>query len=180
MWPEQSMFTSCTVLRCHDSGFRNISNISCKMWFQVVKTVGLREVWFFGLQYTDSKGYVTWLKLNKKVRDSKHKHPFFRSLHADTKTWGWRLEHETCVWVFLLQVTQQDVKKENPLQFKFRAKFFPEDVSEELIQEITQKLFFLQVRRPCAKVWAIYSPVSNIFCSCSTFNAWGGLFFLEL
>lgn len=34
---------------------------------KVVKTVGLREVWFFGLQYTDSKGYTTWLKLNKKV-----------------------------------------------------------------------------------------------------------------
>lgn len=49
------------------------------------------------------------------------------------------------------QVTQQDVKKENPLQFKFRAKFFPEDVSEELIQEITQRLFFLQV--------AIHSPI---------------------
>ena len=46
---------------------------------------------------------------------------------------------------FNVQVTQQDVKKENPLQFKFRAKFFPEDVSEELIQEITQRLFFLQV-----------------------------------
>ncbi|KAG7234454.1 hypothetical protein INR49_004788 [Caranx melampygus] len=80
-----------------------------QLFDQVVKTVGLREVWFFGLQYTDSKGYVTWLKLNKKV-------------------------------------TQQDVKKENPLQFKFRAKFFPEDVSEELIQEITQRLFFLQVK----------------------------------
>ncbi|XP_075887052.1 radixin [Nelusetta ayraudi] len=80
-----------------------------QLFDQVVKTVGLREVWFFGLQYTDSKGYVTWLKLNKKV-------------------------------------TQQDVKKENPLQFKFRAKFFPEEVSEELIQEITQKLFFLQVK----------------------------------
>ncbi|KAJ8013113.1 hypothetical protein DPEC_G00049910 [Dallia pectoralis] len=76
---------------------------------RVVKTVGLREVWFFGLQYTDSKGYSTWLKLNKKM-------------------------------------TQQDVKKENPLQFKFRAKFFPEDVSEELIQEVTQRLFFLQVK----------------------------------
>lgn len=50
--------------------------------------------------------------------------------------------------VCVLQVTQQDVKKENPLQFKFRAKFFPEDVSEELIQEITQKLFFLQVGGP--------------------------------
>uniref|UniRef100_A0A671N7K0 Radixin n=1 Tax=Sinocyclocheilus anshuiensis TaxID=1608454 RepID=A0A671N7K0_9TELE len=79
-----------------------------QLFDQVVKTVGLREVWFFGLQYVDSKGYTTWLKLNKKV-------------------------------------TQQDVRKENPLQFKFRAKFFPEDVSEELIQEITQRLFFLQV-----------------------------------
>uniref|UniRef100_A0A6I8QWY5 Ezrin n=1 Tax=Xenopus tropicalis TaxID=8364 RepID=A0A6I8QWY5_XENTR len=44
------------------------------------------------------------------------------------------------------QVSAQEVKKENPLQFKFRAKFYPEDVSEELIQEITQKLFFLQVK----------------------------------
>lgn len=45
-----------------------------------------------------------------------------------------------------LQVSSQKVKKENPLQFKFRSKFFPEDVSEELIQEITRKLFFLQVK----------------------------------
>uniref|UniRef100_A0AAY4BPZ5 FERM domain-containing protein n=1 Tax=Denticeps clupeoides TaxID=299321 RepID=A0AAY4BPZ5_9TELE len=75
----------------------------------VVKTIGLREVWYFGLQYMDGKGYLTWLKLDKKV-------------------------------------SSQDVKKENPLQFKFRAKFFPEDVSEELIQEITQKLFFMQVK----------------------------------
>ena len=36
---------------------------------QVVKTIGLREIWFFGLQYTDSKGYQTWLKLNKNVLD---------------------------------------------------------------------------------------------------------------
>lgn len=80
-----------------------------QLFDQVVKTVGLREVWYFGLQYVDSKGYPNWLKLDKKV-------------------------------------SQQDLKKENPVQFKFRAKFFPEDVSEELIQEITQKLFFLQVK----------------------------------
>lgn len=80
-----------------------------QLFDQVVKTIGLREIWFFGLQYVDSKGYVTWLKLNKKV-------------------------------------TQQDVRKDNPLQFKFRCKFFPEDVADELIQEITQKLFFLQVK----------------------------------
>ncbi|XP_030637057.1 ezrin b [Chanos chanos] len=80
-----------------------------QLFDQVVKTIGLREVWYFGLQYMDSKGYLTWLKLDKKV-------------------------------------SSQDVKKENPLQFKFRAKFFPEDVAEELIQDITWKLFFLQVK----------------------------------
>ena len=40
-----------------------------QLFDQVVKTIGLREIWFFGLQYTDSKGYTTWLKLNKKVSD---------------------------------------------------------------------------------------------------------------
>ena len=40
----------------------------------------------------------------------------------------------------------QDVKKESPLQFKFRAKFYPEDVAEEIIQDITLRLFYLQVR----------------------------------
>nr|XP_005900445.1 PREDICTED: ezrin isoform X2 [Bos mutus] len=44
------------------------------------------------------------------------------------------------------QVSAQEVRKESPLQFKFRAKFYPEDVAEELIQDITQKLFFLQVK----------------------------------
>eukprot|EP00070_Physeter_catodon_P043699 XP_028350593.1 ezrin isoform X3 [Physeter catodon] len=80
-----------------------------QLFDQVVKTIGLREVWYFGLQYVDNKGFPTWLKLDKKV-------------------------------------SAQEVRKENPLQFKFRAKFYPEDVSEELIQDITQKLFFLQVK----------------------------------
>jgi len=80
-----------------------------QLFDQVVKTIGLREIWFFGLQYVDSKGYTTWLKLNRNV-------------------------------------SKQDVKKENPLQFKFRAKFFPEDVAEEIIQDITLRLFYLQVK----------------------------------
>ena len=76
---------------------------------KVVKTIGLREIWYFGLQYTDTKGFVTWLKLNKKV-------------------------------------LSQDIKKDNTLQFKFRAKFYPEDVSEEIIQDITLRMFFLQIK----------------------------------
>lgn len=39
---------------------------------QVVKTIGLREIWYFGLQYTDNKGYSTWLRLDKKVRFEKY------------------------------------------------------------------------------------------------------------
>lgn len=37
-----------------------------------------------------------------------------------------------------IQVLSQDVRKESPLQFKFRGKFYPEDVAEELIQDVTQ------------------------------------------
>ena len=32
------------------------------------------------------------------------------------------------------------------MEFHFRAKFFPEDVGDELVQEITQHLFYLQVK----------------------------------
>ncbi|CAF0837635.1 unnamed protein product [Adineta ricciae] len=82
-----------------------------QLFDQVVKTINLREIWFFGLLFTDSKDFPCWLKLNKKV-------------------------------------LSQDLKKthDQPLSFKFRARFYPEEVSEELIQDTTQKLFFLQVK----------------------------------
>lgn len=34
---------------------------------------------------------------------------------------------------------------EEPVTFHFLAKFYPENAEEELVQEITQHLFFLQV-----------------------------------
>lgn len=43
---------------------------------QVVVQLGLREVWFFGLEFTDSKKLVTWLKLKKKVNKSHFNHYF--------------------------------------------------------------------------------------------------------
>jgi len=86
------------------------SSTTGKLLFdQVVKTIGLRETWFFGLLYTDKDGLSTWLKPEKKVMS-------------------------------------QEIKKENPLQFRFRAKFYPEDVGEELIQNITRHSFYLQVK----------------------------------
>ena len=33
----------------------------------VARTVGLREVWYFGLRYVDDKGFVSWLRTDKKV-----------------------------------------------------------------------------------------------------------------
>lgn len=102
--------------------FANIDNkASGKELFELVcKTIGLRETWYFGLQYIDSKGYIAWLKFDKKVLD-------------------------------------QDVPKESPVTFLFLAKFYPEDVSEELIQEITQHLFFLQVKQSILNM-DIYCP----------------------
>jgi len=33
----------------------------------VCRTLGLRETWYFGLQYVNSKGDVRWLRHDKKV-----------------------------------------------------------------------------------------------------------------
>lgn len=76
---------------------------------QVCRAIGLRETWFFGLQYS-IKGMNAWLKMEKKV-------------------------------------LEQEIPKENPVSFYFLAKFYPEKVEEELLQEITQHLFFLQVKK---------------------------------
>ena len=44
-----------------------------------------------------------------------------------------------------------------PVQFLFLAKFYPEDVSEELVQDITQHLFFLQIKQSILNM-EIYCP----------------------
>lgn len=80
-----------------------------QLFEQVVKTVGLRETWYFGLSFVDNAGLLAWLSMDKKVMD-------------------------------------QNVKKQTPLMFRFRARFYPEDVAEELIQDITRQMFYLQVK----------------------------------
>uniref|UniRef100_A0AAQ6A0N8 FERM domain-containing protein n=1 Tax=Amphiprion ocellaris TaxID=80972 RepID=A0AAQ6A0N8_AMPOC len=80
-----------------------------QLYEQVARTIGLREMWFFGLQFIDNRGFATWLNYERRVMT-------------------------------------QNVKKELPLQFKLRVKFYPEDVADELIQDISRRLFFLQVK----------------------------------
>ncbi|XP_072496198.1 merlin-like isoform X2 [Notamacropus eugenii] len=86
----------------------------------VCRTLGLRETWFFGLQYT-IKGVCAWLKMEKKV-------------------------------------LEQEIPKEDPIKFQFLAKFYPEKVEEELLQEITQHLFFLQVKKQILEEEICCSP----------------------
>lgn len=44
-------------------------------------------------------------------------------------------------------LSQTDVKKDtSALEFNFKARFYPENVAEELIQDITRHLFYLQVK----------------------------------
>ncbi|XP_033242564.1 moesin/ezrin/radixin homolog 1 isoform X4 [Drosophila miranda] len=131
-----------------------------QLFDQVVKTIGLREVWFFGLQYTDSKGDSTWIKLYKKNESpAKKTIKYLKRVkkYVDKRTTSDRngVHHSetseeeddmTGSMPFSTWVMNQDVKKENPLQFRFRAKFYPEDVAEELIQDITLRLFYLQVK----------------------------------
>lgn len=86
----------------------------------VCRTIGLRETWYFGLQFEDNKGFISWLKLDKKVLD-------------------------------------QGLSQQFTIPFMFLAKFYPEDVSEELVQEVTQHLFYLQVKQAILSM-DIYCP----------------------
>uniref|UniRef100_A0A8C6WSY4 Neurofibromin 2a (merlin) n=1 Tax=Neogobius melanostomus TaxID=47308 RepID=A0A8C6WSY4_9GOBI len=48
---------------------------------------------------------------------------------------------------FNCEVLDQEIPKEEPITFQFLAKFYPENAEEELVQDITQHLFFLQVKK---------------------------------
>ncbi|VBB31861.1 unnamed protein product [Acanthocheilonema viteae] len=78
----------------------------------VCRIIGLREIWFFGLQFVNKKGIPCWLQMDKKIN-------------------------------------KQEVPKQEDgsMHLIFLVKFYPEDVEEELIQDITRHLFFLQIKQ---------------------------------
>ncbi|XP_058054529.1 moesin/ezrin/radixin homolog 2 isoform X1 [Anopheles bellator] len=92
----------------------------------ICRTIGLRETWYFGLQYEDSKGNLSWLKMDKKVLDQSVNMP-----------------NGSCMFIFL-------------------AKFFPENVAEELVQEVTQHLFFLQIKQAILSMDVYCPPEASV------------------
>uniref|UniRef100_A0A8C7ZMB4 NF2, moesin-ezrin-radixin like (MERLIN) tumor suppressor n=1 Tax=Oryzias sinensis TaxID=183150 RepID=A0A8C7ZMB4_9TELE len=67
------------------------------------------------------------------------------------ETWFFGLSYsvkDTVAWLKMdKKVLDQEVPKEEPIVFHFLAKFYPENAEEELVQDITQHLFFLQVKK---------------------------------
>lgn len=109
----------------------------------VTRTIGVREVWYFGLRYINVKGFTTWLRFDKKVLD-------------------------------------QNVPKDKMLSFQFRAKFFPEDLGDELVQELTQHLFYLQVKASIVSEDVYCSPEAAVLLASYAIQAEYGDFDPEL
>jgi hypothetical protein len=91
----------------------------------VTRTLGLREVWYFGLMYTDSKDFTTWLRYDKKIVD------------------------------------QGIPKDDTNVSFKFRPKFFPEDITH-LIMDITLHLFYIHCKEDILNEKILCSPEASI------------------
>lgn len=114
----------------------------------VCRTIGLRETWYFGLQYEDSKGFISWLKLDKKGNCKLLLFCVYRFTYLEIVC---RNDTE------LVTVQDQGISQQPTTPFMFLAKFYPEDVAEELVQEVTQHLFFLQVKQAILSM-DIYCP----------------------
>ncbi|KAL0979055.1 hypothetical protein UPYG_G00179890 [Umbra pygmaea] len=66
------------------------------------------------------------------------------------ETWFFGFQYDvrdTIAWIKMdKKILDHDVSMEEPITLHFRAKFYPENAEEELVQDITQHLFFLQVK----------------------------------
>lgn len=129
----------------------------------VCRTLGLRETWFFGLRY-NIKDTVAWLKMDKKVTAAlkllKKTMCYENAVNIDIGV----MTIKKKVVYLLLQVLDQEVPKEEPITFHFLAKFYPENAEEELVQDITQHLFFLQVTIRC--LCASFCTFRHLFSHC--------------
>ncbi|CAI4222224.1 unnamed protein product [Auanema sp. JU1783] len=93
----------------------------------VCRIIGLREIWFFGLQFTNKKNIPCWLQMDK-------------------------------------HILKQDVPRseDGTYQFLFLVKFFPEEVEEELIQDLTRHLFFVQIKQAILSMFLYCSPEASV------------------
>uniref|UniRef100_A0A671TY46 NF2, moesin-ezrin-radixin like (MERLIN) tumor suppressor b n=1 Tax=Sparus aurata TaxID=8175 RepID=A0A671TY46_SPAAU len=88
--------------------------------------------------------------------------PLFLQLKKQPKTFKVKVITMDAEMEFSCEVLDQEVPKDSPITFHFLAKFFPEKVEEELVQEITQHLFFLQVKKQILDEEIFCSPEASV------------------
>ncbi|CAF3706493.1 unnamed protein product [Adineta steineri] len=133
----------------------------------ICQTIGLREHWYFGVKYIDKfSNEWNWLQLNRtiisqriqissKTSDSTHiidnnnKPHLLRSLPISSSISTLSLSSS------IINTTQQSIK--GTIELYFVVKFYPEDITHELIQDITRHLFYLQVKQDILNM-DIYCP----------------------
>ncbi|CAF4458562.1 unnamed protein product, partial [Rotaria sp. Silwood2] len=135
----------------------------------VCQTIGLREYWYFGLKYFDkTSNEWNWLQLNHtiisqsieissnstlfKTPDSPNLTDCFNPhLLRSPPTSSSVLNLSSPI----INVGQQPLK--GIIELYFVVKFYPEDITHEIIQDITRHLFYLQVKHDILNM-DIYCP----------------------
>ncbi|CAF1213331.1 unnamed protein product [Rotaria sordida] len=137
----------------------------------VCQTIGLREYWYFGLKYFDKISHEwNWLQSNHtiisqpiqilsnsilyKTSDSSNLTDYFnphllRSPPISPSKSTLNLSSS------IINVGLQYIK--GIIELYFVVKFYPEDITHELIQDITRHLFYLQVKHDILNM-DIYCP----------------------
>lgn len=118
----------------------------------IARTIGLRETWYFGLQYLDNKECIAWLKMDKRICDQDAS----LTKHVPRSSSNFSNYSLSSAQYSLNTMNEKDCMIPQ-MSFVFLAKFFPEDVADELIQQITQHLFFLQIKQAILNM-DIYCP----------------------
>ncbi|CAF3574913.1 unnamed protein product [Adineta steineri] len=137
----------------------------------VCQTIGLREHWYFGLKFLDKiTNEWTWLQMNKTILSQPlhilsntilSKRPDSPNTSDNFKPHLLRspptsASNSTLSLPSSLSSGGQQYPK-GTLELYFVVKFYPEDITNELIQDITRHLFYLQVKQDILNM-DIYCP----------------------
>ena len=114
-----------------------------QLFEQVGRAFGLREEWYFGLQYEDNKGNICWLKKEKKVIDQ-------------------NINKENCVFMFIAKFFPENVQGLSRIEFSSEKRLKFDEFSDELIQEVTQHLFFLQIKQAILSMEYYCPPEASV------------------
>ncbi|CAF3508986.1 unnamed protein product [Rotaria sp. Silwood1] len=136
----------------------------------VCQTIGLREHWYFGLKFLDKiSNEWTWLQMNRTILSQpiqiqsniiSSKRP--ESPHSTENFKPHLLRSpptspSTSTLSLPLSSASSGQQSMNIVELYFVVKFYPEEITNELIQDITRHLFYLQVKQDILNM-DIYCP----------------------